>query len=79
MKSAADKLGEDSRQLQILEMLAAGKERKEIADELKLNPGTVNTYIDRLYARLKVTSPAQALAEYIRLKHPRLDLFSTRS
>jgi DNA-binding NarL/FixJ family response regulator len=75
MKSAAEKLKKKSRQMQILKLLAAGKERKEIAAELALNPGTVNTYIDRLYARLGTSSPAQSLAEYIRQQHPELRLF----
>ena len=75
MKSAADKMRKGKRQRQILEMLADGKERKEIAAALKLNPGTVNTYIDRLYARLGATSPASALKKFLLLEQPRLKLF----
>ena len=75
MKSGADKLKRQSRQRQILKLLAEGKERKEIAATLKLNPGTVNTYIDRLYHRFGASSPASALAEFIRQAHPELKLF----
>lgn len=74
MKSAADKI-KPGRQLEILQLLAAGHERKEICERLDLHRATVNNYIDRLYKRLGASSPAQALALYLKQKHPRLDLF----
>lgn len=42
------------RERQILQMLINSKRQKDIAKELNLSPKTVSTYVNRLYAKLKV-------------------------
>lgn len=46
---------------QVLHLLAKGYLYKEIADALAISPGTVNTYIRRIYEKLQVHSRTQAL------------------
>jgi DNA-binding NarL/FixJ family response regulator len=75
MKSGADKVEESERQTQVLELLSKGLTRKEICEKTKLKLGTVNTYISRAYAKLDSKKAASALMEYVRTKHPELDLF----
>lgn len=73
MNSVADDL-EETRAIECLKLAAEGKYRKEIAQILKIHPSTVNTYFDRLYARLDAHNPAQAYKRFLELRHPRLKL-----
>jgi DNA-binding CsgD family transcriptional regulator len=75
MTSAADKIERSERHKQILQLLADGKDRKEICELLTMSRGTLDTHIGRIYAKLGARKPGQAIAEYLRLKHPRLQLF----
>ena len=43
------------REREILEMVIAGKKRKEIADELHLSENTVKTYTRTLYGKLNIS------------------------
>jgi len=43
------------RELEVAVLLFEGKTRYQIARRLKCAPGTVRTYIDRLFAKLEVT------------------------
>jgi 4'-phosphopantetheinyl transferase len=58
-RMAAPKLS--PRQIDILQLIADGKENKEIAGQLDLHEGTIKAYIHRLFAKLRVTSRSQAV------------------
>ncbi len=73
MKSQSDKI--KGRQLEILTRLADGEKRDSIAYSLGIKRSTLNSYTDRLYARLGAHTAAQALARYLRSKQPELPLF----
>lgn len=49
-----------NREKEVLERLAAGKTDKEIAYELEISVGTVNTYCKRIYGKLKVNNRTEA-------------------
>ena len=51
------------REDEVLRLLAKGHRSKEIADELKIGLGTVNTYIRNIYEKLHVRSRAEAVAK----------------
>jgi DNA-binding CsgD family transcriptional regulator len=46
------------RELQIVMLVAEGRVDKQIASQLKISPWTVNTYLRRIFAKLKVDSRA---------------------
>ena len=46
----------------LLELVAAGRTNKEIADTLRLGEHTVRNYLSRLYQKMRVTNRAQAAA-----------------
>jgi DNA-binding NarL/FixJ family response regulator len=50
------------RELQVLRLLAAGRNQREIADELVISPRTVGTHIEHILEKLGVRSRAQAVA-----------------
>lgn len=52
-----------SRETEVLRLLARGFRSKEIADELGIGTGTVNTYIRHIYEKLHVRSRAEAVAK----------------
>ncbi len=47
------------RELEIAEMVAAGKHNGEIAQELHLSPHTVGTHVKHIYAKLGINSRVQ--------------------
>lgn len=51
-----------SRESEIVRLLARGYAYKEIADELGVGRGTINTYISRIYRKLHVSSRGEAVA-----------------
>jgi DNA-binding NarL/FixJ family response regulator len=53
------------REEQVLRLLAKGHRSKEIADELGVGLGTVNTYVRHIYEKLHVRSRAEAVARFI--------------
>jgi DNA-binding NarL/FixJ family response regulator len=55
------------REHEVLGMLARGFLFKEIAETLKINIHTVDTYCRRIYEKLHVRSRAQAVAKYVNL------------
>jgi DNA-binding NarL/FixJ family response regulator len=55
------------REIEILEMLAKGFLKKEIADKLGISYWTVQTHVGRLYKKLHVHTRAQAVAKFRRL------------
>jgi DNA-binding NarL/FixJ family response regulator len=53
------------REEDILRLLAKGHRSKEIADELSIGSGTVNTHIRHIYEKLHVRSRAEAVARFV--------------
>ena len=51
------------REEEVLRLLAKGHRSKEIADELGVGVGTVNTYVRHIYEKLHVRSRAEAVAK----------------
>ena len=52
------------REEEILRLLARGNRSKEIADQLGIGTGTVNTYVRNIYEKLHVRSRAEAVARF---------------
>ena len=63
------------RQEQLLRLIAAGKKRTDIAQEMQISMGTVNDYADRLFKRLDAHTGAEALFKYLQKKNSQLTLF----
>ena len=54
-------LGISERELEVLELLAAGHSNKEIAERLFVSPHTVKTHVGHLYEKLEVTRRTEAV------------------
>jgi DNA-binding NarL/FixJ family response regulator len=54
------------RELEVLELLAAGATNQRIAEELVLSHGTVKTHVKHILRKLRVANRAQAAALYSR-------------
>jgi len=59
---AADRLSDRGRE--ILQLLARGRQNKEIVCELGISPSTVATHIRRIYEKLQVHSRAEAVSKF---------------
>jgi DNA-binding NarL/FixJ family response regulator len=57
----ASRIGLSPREVDILELIAAGKRNKEIADALGITQETVHTHIKRLFVKLNVTDRTAAV------------------
>jgi DNA-binding NarL/FixJ family response regulator len=55
------------RELEVLELLAEGLVKKEIASQLNIRYSTVDTYVARIYEKLNVTNAASAVDRAHRL------------
>jgi DNA-binding NarL/FixJ family response regulator len=53
------------REAEVLRLLAKGHRSKEIAEELGVSVGTVNTYVRHIYEKLHVRSRAEAVARLV--------------
>jgi DNA-binding NarL/FixJ family response regulator len=53
------------REEEILRLLARGGRSKEIADQLHIGTGTVNTHVRHIYEKLHVRSRAEAVARFV--------------
>src|SRR6266446_308935 len=53
------------REQEVLNFLAKGYLYKEIAEQLNISYGTVHTYIERIFKKLRVRSRARAVAKYL--------------
>lgn len=53
------------RERQILELLARGFAYKQIAGELNLSMGTIQTHVSRIYKKLHVNSRTEAVMKYL--------------
>lgn len=61
-KGGANEAALSPREEEVLRLLAKGHRSKEIADELGVGLGTVNTYVRHIYEKLHVRSRAEAVA-----------------
>lgn len=59
--AAIASLGISGREIEVLELLAAGHANKVIARRLSISPNTVKTHVARLYEKLEVASRTQAI------------------
>jgi DNA-binding CsgD family transcriptional regulator len=58
---AQQTLGISERELEVLELLAAGRSNKEIANRLAVSPNTVKTHIAKLFEKLEVRRRTEAI------------------
>jgi DNA-binding CsgD family transcriptional regulator len=58
---AQETLGISARELEVLELLAAGRSNKEIASRLEVSPNTVKTHVARLFGKLQVRRRTEAI------------------
>jgi DNA-binding CsgD family transcriptional regulator len=69
-------LGLSPRELQVIQGIFQDDKEASIAQDLGISPHTVNTYLQRLYAKLRVCSRSQLIvrvvAEYLSSKKVRL-------
>jgi DNA-binding NarL/FixJ family response regulator len=49
------------RELEVLELLAAGRSNKEIALQLSVSPNTIKTHVARLFEKLEVSRRTEAI------------------
>jgi DNA-binding CsgD family transcriptional regulator/methanogenic corrinoid protein MtbC1 len=55
-----------ARELQVLQLSATGRPRRQIADELTLSEGTVKTHLEHIYRKLGVHDRASAVGHALR-------------
>ncbi|MEJ5995486.1 response regulator transcription factor [Pedobacter sp. Du54] len=55
------KLGLSTRELEVLQLMSAGKSNQEIADELFLSLNTIKTHSSRLFEKMEVKRRTQAV------------------
>jgi DNA-binding CsgD family transcriptional regulator len=60
-KAAQETLGISARELEVLELLAAGRSNKEIAGRLEVSPNTVKTHIAKVFEKLEVSRRIEAI------------------
>ena len=58
--------GLSDREYQVMRMIAAGKPTRQIAEELALSVKTVSTYRARIFATMRMKSPAELAAYVVR-------------
>ena len=58
---ASQRLGISERELEVLELLAAGRSNKEIARHLDVSPNTIKTHVTRLFEKLGARRRTQAI------------------
>jgi DNA-binding CsgD family transcriptional regulator len=58
---AQQTLGISGRELEVLQLLAAGRSNKEIANHLDVSPNTVKTHVARLFEKLEVRRRTEAI------------------
>jgi DNA-binding NarL/FixJ family response regulator len=63
--TANDDLRLSPREQEVLRLLAKGHRSKEVADELGVGLGTVNTHVRHIYEKLHVRSRAEAVARFM--------------
>jgi DNA-binding NarL/FixJ family response regulator len=59
---AQQTLGVSQRELEVLELLAAGRSNKEIANHLNVSPNTVKTHVAKLLEKLEARRRTEAIS-----------------
>jgi len=59
-----------SRELQIVELMAKGKSRKQIGEALFISPNTVDSHLNKIYHKLHVTTGTEAIAKIYGARSP---------
>ena len=59
---ARESLGVSERELEVLQLLAAGRSNKEIATALEVSPNTVKTHVAKLFEKLEAKRRTQAIS-----------------
>jgi DNA-binding CsgD family transcriptional regulator len=59
---ARESLGVSDREFAVLELLAAGRSNKEIANQLSVSPNTVKTHVAKLFEKLAAHRRTEAIA-----------------
>ena len=59
--AASKYLGITDREFEVLELLAAGRSNREIAEALHISANTVKTHLGHLYGKLDVSRRTQAI------------------
>lgn len=54
------------RELQILEMVAEGKNHREVAEKLFISPETVRKHLSNIYIKLKVNNKIEAIIKVLK-------------
>ncbi len=62
-----DELGISSREMEVLQLMAAGLSNQEIAAQLFVSPNTIKTHLARLFEKLDVGKRVQAIEKAKRL------------
>jgi len=70
-KTSSPKETPTPREQQILELLARGCAYKQIAAELNLSMGTIQTHVSRIYKKLHVNCRTEAVMKYLDATGPR--------
>jgi DNA-binding CsgD family transcriptional regulator len=60
--AALESLGISDREREVLELLAAGRSNKEIAQRLEVSPNTVKTHVSKLFEKLAVSRRTEAIS-----------------
>jgi DNA-binding NarL/FixJ family response regulator len=55
-------LGVSERELQVLQLLAAGRSNKEIANHLNVSPNTIKTHVAKLFEKLEARRRTEAIS-----------------
>jgi len=55
-------LGVSGRELEVLQLLAAGRSNKEIARQLDVSPNTIKTHVARLFEKLEAKRRTEAIS-----------------
>jgi DNA-binding CsgD family transcriptional regulator len=55
-------LGVSERELEVLQLLAAGRSNKEIAHQLHVSPNTVKTHVAKLFEKLEARRRTEAIS-----------------
>ena len=61
-RQACASLGVSDRELEVLELLAAGRSNKEIAQQLAVSPNTIKTHVANLFDKLEARRRTQAIS-----------------
>jgi DNA-binding CsgD family transcriptional regulator len=55
-------LGVSERELEVLQLLAAGRSNKEIARQLDVSPNTIKTHVAKLFEKLEASRRTEAIS-----------------